>query len=379
MHCKIIIALILIILLIILWRVHDSGGVEYFNGDVGGKRLTDNGQWIYPKNNTPANRVTHYWDCCRDSCTWNDSPIKLGACDSCGVNPSLNNNNQSSCGNGSTASNSSSMCRTRYPWIEGDTLYGYVAADQSEGKTNCGKCYELEFDTDPGLAPGKGITKAYVQQTNLGGLNGDLFDFAVPGGGFGDFTGCQFMGGWNVYTNQCYKDKNGNTICGPCVSGGNTAECDRYGGFHNKGSCATAFPNDSAAQKACEDILFGVFPPRPGTFSKNLHVEKYREVPCPPQLTNKSQKVGSFGSCPLSPAQINSPPRPPSPPSPPGPPHPPSPPGPPSPPPPNNCNVPENICGCGWANKQTCNNPSSCVAGSCYEKCCKGCGLDCLK
>ena len=42
-------------------------------------------------------------------------------------------------------------------------------------------------------------------------MNG-IFDFAVPGGGFGDFNGCSQMEGWEVYTPSGPCDPN-TTVC----------------------------------------------------------------------------------------------------------------------------------------------------------------------
>ena len=148
----------------------------------------------------------------------------------------------------------------------------------------CGQCYEIEFFPDS-LNNNTDIKNAIVQVTNTGDANG-IFDFEVPGGGFGAKNGCQRYSSWSVYEPN-----------GPC---GKTSTCSKtedgfdgcavYGGFHDKKYCDTAFGDDINAKDACNNILFGVFKTRdqipnegsdcPG-FPDNLKIKRYRPVKCP--------------------------------------------------------------------------------------------------
>lgn len=126
--------------------------------------------------------------------------------------------------------NANAMCASQYPFIENGVLYGTVARNNPR-KSDCGKCWEVEFEN---VNPKSKVTKAYLQQTNLGYDVHGWGDFLVPGGGFGLFTGCDYMQGWKVYTHQG----------GPCDPAKDTEECALYGGFKNKELCKTAFPGD---------------------------------------------------------------------------------------------------------------------------------------
>lgn len=178
------------------------------------------------------------------------------------------------------------MCASQYPFIENGVLYGTVARN-NPGKSDCGKCWEVEFEN---VNPESKVTKAYLQQTNLGDDVHGWGDFLVPGGGFGKFTGCDYMKGWKVYTHQG----------GPCDPNNNTEECALYGGFKNQELCKTAFPGDPLAQKACNDVLWGVFPEPDGAgFPGNLKVKRFREVTSPPQFKNMSGVGGEGDPKPL--------------------------------------------------------------------------------
>lgn len=125
------------------------------------------------------------------------------------------------------------------------------------------------------------MTRAIVQLTNKGGMGSDqhgkaVFDFLVPGGGFGQYTGCSNVPGWKVYTNQG----------GPCDPHSDTTQCAVYGGFKQKQLCRSAFPGDAAAAEACETVLFGVFPM--GSPPGNPVIKARRTVACPSKLISKS-------------------------------------------------------------------------------------------
>jgi len=227
--------------------------------------------------------MTHYWDCCKPSCGWNDPPIYANnngrSVETCGAADGeavrLDVPWEASVCDGGPAF----TCTDQLPWVEGGTLYGYVANQDTGDKSDCGTCYELELS---GAA--NGVTRAVVQLTNKGGMGRDgskqaVFDLLVPGGGFGDYTGCSGVPGWAVYTDQG----------GPCSHTGDTAECWRYGGFGRASHCESAFPGDVPSQEACRDVLFGLFPPgwqSSGPVMRgNVDVVRRRVVDCPAALT----------------------------------------------------------------------------------------------
>lgn len=214
--------------------------------------------------------MTHYWDCCKWACSWPGagSDNTGGAlARTCGGGP----NDQSSCGGGPDYA-----CSDTLPWVEGNTLYGYVANQDTGSKADCGTCFELKIQ-----GAGNGVTRGVVQLTNKGGMGSDqhgkaVFDFLVPGGGFGQYTGCSNVPGWKVYTSQG----------GPCNPYSDTDQCAVYGGFKSRGLCSSAFPGDPAAAKACQDVLFGVFPG--GNPPGNPVITARRTIPCPSSLSSKS-------------------------------------------------------------------------------------------
>ena len=188
-------------------------------------------------------------------------------------------------------------CQNRYPEIIKDisgkkTLMGFVATGKElfpdfapdEKNNYCGQCYEIEFHN------ASNIDNAIVQVTNTGDANG-IFDFEVPGGGFGANNGCKGYSAWQVYTSQggpCDPEKD---TCNDSDRS-NISGCTPYGGFNNIKYCNTAFGTDEKAKKACTDVLFGVFPPQgndhcPG-FPNNLKIKRYRAVKCPKWHTDKT-------------------------------------------------------------------------------------------
>ena len=268
------------------------------------------GGWVIRDKNTQSDGVTHYWDCCKETCSWwNNAPdYGTNQCDKKGLNPMPADNStqfpKSVCNKDGT----NATCQNRYPEIvntyntdRSNTLMGFVATgkqlfpDFSPDSKNdyCGQCYEIEFYDDT-LNNNANIKNAVVQVTNTGDANG-IFDFEVPGGGFGANNGCSNYSNWKVYTNQggpCDSDKS--TCTG---SGNNISGCAVYGGFQNQKYCDSVFGTDDRAKKSCNDILFGVFKTRdqisgqsghcPG-FPENLKIKRYRPVKCPEWHTSRT-------------------------------------------------------------------------------------------
>ena len=188
----------------------------------------------------------------------------------------------------STIGNATSACEdgcavmnpSQYPWIEYDedgkgTLYGFVAVDVAGGKGSCGTCMSFDLPSDQdsnfNFNSDLGVTKGIVQITNLGGM-GDIgngygtaaFDFLVPGGGTGDFTGCSQMPGWSYGSEASFS----NQIT-------SSSECD------------TAFGNDTAAAEACNKVLIDLIGSG-GSKNANTLFENLQIIECPQKLINKT-------------------------------------------------------------------------------------------
>lgn len=342
MKFKILNLLIIIALLVILFNLFFSCKEGLTNNDSN----SDDTLKKKKKDKTfPGGTITHYWDCCKESCAWSDAAAQVNACDPSGKSPSMQGDYQKSIckpdhGSSTTCAGPRGKgLASRYPWVENGILYGYVAGPNrgANPKAACGSCYEIELEN-----AGKGIEKAIVQWTSLGNVNG-IFDFAVPGGGFGDYNGCSQMDGWNVY------GANG----GGCDPDKDTDQCTRYGGFHDLDQCSKAFYGDPDAKKACREVLFGVFPKNaPGVpFRGNLQAKSFKSIECPSKLTG----VTGASAPPFTP--------------------------PPPPTPEQACNY---DCGdCGWANPSSCSTTDRTHAGKCgsdvcYTTCCKKLGIDCV-
>lgn len=222
--------------------------------------------------------MTHYWDCCKPSCAWPGSaPFVTRTCDKTGVFTSTDINQQSVCDDNV---NGSATCRDQAPWINEDgVLYGFGAVG-GDPKTDhiCGTCVKLQF----GNPRRNGPSEAIIMVTNGGGSVGNNVDLLVPGGGFGDFTGCQNMDGWNVYT------QNG----GPCQPYSDTDNCAVYGGFKHQSHCDSAFSH-YGSKRACNEILFGAFGQigcnHDAGYPPNLDiVSRIDNYPCPDSLKEKA-------------------------------------------------------------------------------------------
>ena len=192
-----------------------------------------------------------------------------------------------------------------YPWIgdgnNGDygILYGFVAGPNDPScNQGGGACYAFEIEN----TNGEDDITANVQITNCGGDVGGtgcdcdpqynencqdtrshIFDFMVPGGGFGKFDACDGMPGWKVSPT--------------CSANADTNKCAQYGGLYNSTDCNTVFPDDTNALNACKDVLFNpnVFPTQANIFPGNPTIKNIRKIDCPQFLINKSGMNGGPG------------------------------------------------------------------------------------
>jgi hypothetical protein len=86
-------------------------------------------------------------------------------------------------------------CWDMTPHVINDTLAYAFAATAPDGVNRCGKCYMLQFDGDDYKNQGRGRDShkalkgktLVVLSNNIGGVENDQFDIAIPGGGLGDF------------------------------------------------------------------------------------------------------------------------------------------------------------------------------------------------
>ena len=248
--------------------------------------------WVDRAPDTQGPGITHYYDCCKETCSWNSNAVDYGV-NQCNNTGSLDSKigpddathfPKSVCDD----SNGNATCQNRYPKIiEEDgkkVLYGFVASgaelkkdfQQIQGNGSCGQCYEIEFQTDTGDAA---FNTAKVQVTNTGDGSG-IFDFEIPGGGFGANNGCKSYSSWKVYKTQG----------GPCADDGktDTAECLRYGGLQKKELCDAVFGEDKEAATACNDVMFGGMMRDNG----NILVKRYRPIACPAWFSDKTGTKG---------------------------------------------------------------------------------------
>mmetsp|Transcript_53860 Transcript_53860/g.61287 ORF Transcript_53860/g.61287 Transcript_53860/m.61287 type:complete len:327 (+) Transcript_53860:177-1157(+) len=225
-----------------------------------------------------GNQMTHYWDCEQFACSAKQGPVKktIFTCDGDGQNPHAN------C-YGDSPKKGSAACSSFVPIIEGSTLYGLAAVNRglSDALGQCGNCYSMNVNN----SGNNSVKKAVVMVTNTGDLpNGAAFDFLVPGGGFGANDNCDNMKGWNIKGVGCESY--------------DTPTCTKYGGLHHKAQCGVAFSGDNQAKKACEDVLFKVFPYQQNPkFRNNLQISNIQSVTCPSQLTKKAETCNCDFDC----------------------------------------------------------------------------------
>lgn len=229
--------------------------------------------------------MTHYWDCCKPSCAWNvaSNTNLIKSCDSTGTNI-VSSDMKNVCVN----SSASAACKGyskhnkkgQYPWIANENgekiLYGYGAigtdGDDSD-KSYCGKCYEVTFKN------ARNIDKAKIMIINGGDSKPGNIDLAVPGGGFGKFSGCRNYSNWkNLYIDDG----------GPCDPNNDNPNCEKYGGIKDESYCDSMFASDEEAKTACKDILWGVFGQvgcnNDSGYPSNLYIDTKKEITCPDKL-----------------------------------------------------------------------------------------------
>ncbi len=131
--------------------------------------------------------TTHYWDCCKPSCSWPGKAAVSAPVAACSADDSPLADLMER--NGCDENGSAFTCSNQQPWAVNDTLaYGFAAAHMSHTTevSTCCACYQLAFHS--GALQGKSMV---VQVTNTGAdLGSNHFDIAVPGGGQGLFSGC---------------------------------------------------------------------------------------------------------------------------------------------------------------------------------------------
>jgi hypothetical protein len=159
-----------------------------------------------------------------------DCPINATTSGTCNK---LNNIYPSACDGGCVV-----MSNELYPWMDGDTLYGYIAQEynDSDRSKGMGDVYKLTVKPEYGWLGQETIT-AYVQVINTGMLSDNIIcDFLIPGGGVGINDGCNKMPEWD------YSYLSGNS--------------EQFGGIRFGIDLNTAFGNDQAAIDCVNDILF---------------------------------------------------------------------------------------------------------------------------
>lgn len=176
------------------------------------------------------------------------------------------------------------MCWDKIPFAVSPTLaYGYAATSSGDV---CGRCYQLQFTGssynapgDPGSAALAGKTMI-VQATNIGyDVSGGQFDILVPGGGVGAFNACSAQ--WGV----------SNAELG-AQYGGFLAACKQQLGYN-----ASLSQYKSCVLNRCDSVFGsrGLTQLQQGCtwFAEWFEAAdnpslKYKEVPCPAELTTRS-------------------------------------------------------------------------------------------
>ena len=141
--------------------------------------------------------ASRYWDCCKPSCSWSEnagSGNEAKQCDATATKIITDYSAQSICQGGYA-----STCLSQIPFtIKGCNNIGFAfAASPGGGAQVCGKCFLLEF-TGEGKYETKNNHRALsnkkliVMSSNIGyDVQSNQFDVMIPGGGVGNFNGCE--------------------------------------------------------------------------------------------------------------------------------------------------------------------------------------------
>ena len=209
--------------------------------------------------------VTHFWDCCKPSCGWDDGrgqgrlPLKA-MCDHNGRKVGgLGIEAESACdakkGKGVTT------CPDMAPFQDLETGHwmGFVATQDLGTKAECCECYKLKFLT--------GNATLWVQIISHGHVNG-IFDLLVPGGGLGEFDGCS-----SIFPHSSRVPQS------------------RFGGLHSPSECDVAFGEHAGAVSSCKWLFDGKLFPYPAAgvpFPGDALAYKASNEPCPEALNRRS-------------------------------------------------------------------------------------------
>jgi len=201
-------------------------------------------------------KTTRYWDCCLPSCSWteNTGGSAVQPCLADGVTKITNLKNLYMYGSGCEGG-SAYLCNSNQPWALNENIaFGFAAAAFTNGGGQqdwCCSCYRMQFTS--GNAMGK---QMIVQVVNTGyDLSNNHFDLQIPGGGVGNFNGCESQ--WSTSTNGWG---------------------ERYGGISSSSQCSSL---PSQLHDGC-NWRFNWF-----MGSDNPEIV-YERVKCPVELTDKS-------------------------------------------------------------------------------------------
>lgn len=220
--------------------------------------------------------TTRYWDCCKPHCGWpGNAGRPISSCDQNNGNMGGNFNAGSACAGGNAY-----MCWNFGPTNNGDNI-GYAFA--AHNGVGCGTCFQLDFtgeshnpkpDTghDFGSQSLKGKSMI-VQVINTGGIEPGQFDLLVPGGGVGEFNACSTQWGGAELGEQY---------------GGFFLACQKEHNFEYEPSrqcarewCDRVFHDKPDLHEGCSWFVewFGL---------ADNPTMRYKEVPCPQELTSIS-------------------------------------------------------------------------------------------
>lgn len=242
--------------------------------------VMNEGPKLPPLDGGESGFTTRYWDCCKPHCGWpGNASNPVSSCDFNNGNMGGNHDAASGCGGGPAH-----MCWNFVPSTNGDNIAYAFAAHNGVG---CGACFQFDFtgeshnpkpETGHDLGSQSLAGKSMIVQViNTGGIEQGQFDILVPGGGVGDFDACSSQ--W-----------------------GTSDLGERYGGFFLACQKENNFEYEPSRQCA-RDWCDRVFSDKP-----DLHegctwfVEwfgladnptmKYKQVPCPQELTSVSGMSG---------------------------------------------------------------------------------------